>query len=235
MNETTELGNTSNPEVSSEGSQGYAVKIDGVEQQVCIDELRNGYQRQADYTRKTQELAAERERLTQAEAIVDALESDPQGAIQALGNAFGVSLGNQNSHQEESFEDLDPEEVRLRRLESAIEVLNRAQRQQNMQHEIAQISEEYGVEIDQQKLFSHAIKNKIPNLKAAYKDMTYDQFAKPTANSEMPDASDDIVQLKRDAQVIDSSVGTPAGNIEKAATAVSSIRDAYELALQAEN
>lgn len=47
---------------------------------------------------------------------------------------------------------MDPDEVRLRRLESAIEEQNRAQRQQNMQREIAQLGEEYGVEIDQQKL-----------------------------------------------------------------------------------
>ena len=60
--ETTELGN-SNPEVSGEISNGetYSVKVDGVEQLVSLDELQNGYQRQADYTRKTQELARERE------------------------------------------------------------------------------------------------------------------------------------------------------------------------------
>ena len=124
---------------------------------------------------------------------------------------------------------MDPEEVRLRRLESAIEEQNRAQRQQNMQREIAQISEEYGVEIDQQKLFTHAIKNNINNLRAAYKDMTYDELLGSKQETET------IVQDKRNAQVVDSSVGTPAGNIDKAVTAVSSIRDAYELALQENN
>ena len=58
--ETTELAN-SNPgfsgEISNEGT--YSVKIDGVEQLVPLEELQNGYQRQADYTRKTQELARE--------------------------------------------------------------------------------------------------------------------------------------------------------------------------------
>ena len=38
----------------------YAVKIGGEEQQVTLEELQNGYQRQADYTRKTQEIATER-------------------------------------------------------------------------------------------------------------------------------------------------------------------------------
>jgi len=78
-NETTELGN-SNPEISTQEAtptgEMYNVKIDGEMQQVSMDELQNGYQRQADYTRKTQELATERERLAQGEAIVQALESD---------------------------------------------------------------------------------------------------------------------------------------------------------------
>ena len=67
---------TSNPNVSevNAGAEGYVVKVDGVEQRVNLEELQSGYQRQADYTRKTQELARERERLTQAEAIVQALE-----------------------------------------------------------------------------------------------------------------------------------------------------------------
>lgn len=38
-----------------------AVKIDGEEREVRLSELRNGYQRQADYTRKTQELSQQRQ------------------------------------------------------------------------------------------------------------------------------------------------------------------------------
>ena len=38
----------------------YYVKIDGEEQEVTLEELRNGYQRQADYTRKSQALAEQR-------------------------------------------------------------------------------------------------------------------------------------------------------------------------------
>ena len=64
--------------------------MDGAESEVTLSELQQGYQRQADYTRKTQELASERQRLEQAEAIVSALEADPQGALTALSTAFGI-------------------------------------------------------------------------------------------------------------------------------------------------
>jgi len=45
---------------SEETSDAYRVIIDGVEEEVSLDELLNGYQRQSDYTRKTQSVAEER-------------------------------------------------------------------------------------------------------------------------------------------------------------------------------
>ena len=76
--EATESESTDNLELSATEpteTSGYTVKVDGDEHQVSLEELQDGYQRQADYTRKTQELAAERQRLQQAETIVSALES----------------------------------------------------------------------------------------------------------------------------------------------------------------
>ena len=75
--ETTEPTEVDTSEVSAEAvtepDGTYVVKIDGEEQQVSLNELQDGYQRQADYTRKTQELAEERQSLSQAEAIASAL------------------------------------------------------------------------------------------------------------------------------------------------------------------
>ena len=63
--ETTEPVEADNSGLSSEASSEepvYTVKVDGDEQEVTLSELQNGYQRQADYTRKTQQVAAEKER-----------------------------------------------------------------------------------------------------------------------------------------------------------------------------
>ena len=40
--------------------QLYTIKVDGEDVEVTLDELQNGYSRQRDYTRKTQELAEQR-------------------------------------------------------------------------------------------------------------------------------------------------------------------------------
>lgn len=47
-------------EEESEHPQLYTIKVDGEETQVTLEELQNGYSRQRDYTRKTQELAQQR-------------------------------------------------------------------------------------------------------------------------------------------------------------------------------
>lgn len=48
------------PEASTEDDPLVTVKIDGKEVEIPLSELKNGYQRQADYTRKTMEVSAER-------------------------------------------------------------------------------------------------------------------------------------------------------------------------------
>ena len=211
-------------EATSTGD-AYTVKIDGREEQVTLNELQNGYQRQADYTRKTQELASERERLAQGEAIVQALESDPEGAITALAGAFGVGGGNQQTMPDQTeYEDLDPEEFRLRRIESSIEEQNRALRQQNLQKEVNTLRDKYdGIDLDEKALYAHALKNKINHLDAAFTHMNWDQMQTVAKDAE-------IVEEKRAAQIVDGTPGSSEGNVERAVRAVDSIRDAFVLA-----
>jgi hypothetical protein len=213
----------------------HEVVVDGESHQISLDELKSGYQRQADYTRKTQELSRERERLAQGEAIVQALESDPEGAIGALGNAFGVSMGTQNTDTSyDDVEDLDPEEARLRKLEANLEEHNRAMRQQNLQSEVIGLRDKYdNHDFNEHELFNHALKHNIGNLEAAYTHMTY-QEKQTASNAEAANA--EIVAEKRGAQVIDSTSGTASGTVEpRAVEAINSIRDAYELAKQESN
>ena len=226
MDENTALGlDTSNPSNPSEDSgPSFTVTVDGEQMDVSQTELINGYQRQADYTRKTQELATERERLAQGEAIVQALESDPESAVSALADAFGIRMGNQGSAPQEEMEELDPEETRLRRLESAIEEQSRLNRQQNLQKEMDGLRDKYQADIDENALYSHALKHNIGNLDAAYAHMTYADLQEKAKNS-------DIVEEKRAASVIEDGSGSAEGVISRDfGQAVDSIRDAYELA-----
>tara|TARA_B100001146_G_scaffold223313_1_gene237668 strand:- start:1095 stop:1751 length:657 start_codon:yes stop_codon:yes gene_type:complete len=207
-------------------SDKYSVKIDGEVLEVTLDELQNGYQRQADYTRKTQELASERERLAQGEAIVQALEANPQEAVSALADAFGVAGGNQINDQTQPEEDLDPEEVRLRRMESSIEEHERATRQRNMQSEVDGLREKFKADINERELYGHALKHNIGNLEAAYAHMTYGDVQQKATNA-------GIVDEKRAANVVESTVGSTESSVSSnVSTAVNSLRDAFVMANQ---
>ena len=139
VTESTEVDTPeSSVEVQEEpAGDTYAVKVDGEEQEVTLNELRDGYQRQSDYTRKTQELASERKRLQQAEAIVAALESDPAGTLTALGDAFGV--GNQpipDGSYDSDYEVEDPTAQRVAQLEARMEAQDRIHRRNEMEKQL---------------------------------------------------------------------------------------------------
>jgi hypothetical protein len=50
--------------------QFYKVKIDGIEQEVTLEELQRGYSRQQDYTRKTQELSQQKKAIEQQQSEI---------------------------------------------------------------------------------------------------------------------------------------------------------------------
>ena len=60
VEEDEELQEDQVEEEESEQPQLYTIKVDGEDTQVTLEELQNGYSRQRDYTRKTQELAQQR-------------------------------------------------------------------------------------------------------------------------------------------------------------------------------
>lgn len=76
---------------------------------VTFDELKKGYLRQSDYTKKTQELAEERESLKDAQALWDAMNSDPVGTLRQLQQAVnrGGSIAPKAPEKPSTTEDLN--------------------------------------------------------------------------------------------------------------------------------
>ena len=167
---------SSTGEAAEPADSTYTVKVDGSESEVTLSELQQGYQRQADYTRKTQELASERQRLEQAEAIVSALEADPKGALTALSTAFGIEDNRQASSTDEWEEDSDPQEQRIASLEATVAQQTRASRQTALEKEVNALHSKYG-NFDADALYRHALSNRIPNLEAAYARMNFGSLA----------------------------------------------------------
>jgi hypothetical protein len=74
-------------------SNQIPLKIDGEEVSVPLEELRNGYMRQADYTRKTQEVAEVQKLAEWAREFQDRFSQDPHGMVRMLSAALGEPDG----------------------------------------------------------------------------------------------------------------------------------------------
>ena len=221
----------SSVEVSEEPSGNtYAVKVDGENQEVSLEELRDGYQRQSDYTRKTQELASERKRLQQAEAIVSSLEADPDGTLTALADAFGVQVGSSNTGGDDSYDtwgdtEPDPTEQRIANLETQIAQQNRLQRRQQTEKQVEGLKDQYG-DFDAQELYQHALTHKIGNLEAALTHMRYGDVAEKASKLEKEQERTDA---KRDATVVEPTGSKQTGAVKDSTVLKpNSIRQAFE-------
>ena len=227
--DATGTGEPVNPDSSVEVSQepageSFTVKVDGGEQQVSLEELRDGYQRQADYTRKTQELASERGRLQQAEAIVNSLEADPAGTLAALGDAFGVGgTAAQPTGSVDPWDEPDPSEQRIASLEARLADQDRLQRRQQVEKQVDQLKEIYG-DFNAPELYQHALTHKIGNLEAALTHMRYNDVAAKASKLEQ---DKERTEAKRGASVVEPSGSKQAGSATEPVKMVSSIREAF--------
>ena len=75
--------------------QLYAVKINGEDVEVTIDELQSSYSRQADYTRKTQELAQQRKTVEEQQGEVAKNEAIYKELLPKMEAALSESLGSE--------------------------------------------------------------------------------------------------------------------------------------------
>jgi len=113
--EAEEISESSETQENSEEPM-YTVTVDGTDLGVNLEELIQGYQRNADYTRKTQELAQER---NQSSEFVERSKKDVEAKLQKLdqlNNAAQAQL--QQEYAEVDFEKLYEEDpVEAARLE----------------------------------------------------------------------------------------------------------------------
>jgi hypothetical protein len=121
---------------SEEEPDVYAVKVDGEELEVSLDELVKGYSRQSDYTRKTQELASQREQIYQAQA-------ERQQYIEALGQVVQQSMVGLEQYANVDWESL--------REEDPIAFVTKKEEFRDAQERVRQAQAQQGAEAEKQK------------------------------------------------------------------------------------
>ena len=105
-------------EIVAEEDLKYTIKVDGEEFEVGIDELKNGYQRQADYTRKSQALAEQRKETEQIQSERMQLEQERQmyaNGLQMLQEQQAAKLKDFDSVDWEALKAEDPYQYMIKK------------------------------------------------------------------------------------------------------------------------
>ena len=105
-------------EIVAEEDLKYTIKVDGKDYEVDIEELKNGYQRQADYTRKSQALAEQRKETEQIQSERMQLEQERQmyaNGLQMLQEQQAAKLNDFDSVDWEALKAEDPYQYMIKK------------------------------------------------------------------------------------------------------------------------
>jgi hypothetical protein len=233
------LGQGSEPILSIDEYSTYKVpvKIDGEEQYIPLTEAISGYQRQADYTRKTQELSQQREQMQFASALQTALDRDPAATIDLLGRHYGISreaATNMVDGMMSEPEELDPIEAKYRHLDQRIAQFEEQQAQQEVENEIYRLQEKYP-DFEPSEVVTTALRMDTTDLEAVYKQIAFDKIMREVelrrqAQDRQVAQEQQIVGAKRDAGVIAGGSSASGAGIVQQTEPIRSIRDAWAVA-----
>lgn len=134
----------------AEEAQTFTVKIDGKEVEVSLDELKNGYQRQSDYTRKTMEAAEQRKTADAATQQANQERQQYHSQLERMAAQLEGVLEQQSQIDWNALIESDPVEYlkqqQLFQQRQALYQQNTQERQklaQQFQHEQAQAHQSY--------------------------------------------------------------------------------------------
>ena len=174
-------------EVVAEEDLKYTVKVDGKELEVGIDELKNGYQRQADYTRKSQALAEQRKETEQIQSERMQLEQERQMYANGL-----QMLQEQQSAKLKPFESVDWEALKA---EDPYQYMIKKDEYRDAQERVTNIQQ-------QQNLVQQEQAQQVQQARAHFVQQEYSKLVEA-----LPEWNDKESTVKKDVQEYAKSVG----------------------------
>jgi len=169
------------------GNHYARVKVDGEELEVPVAEALQGYQRQADYTRKTQELSQRAQQVQFWETVDRAMQADPQATMQYLQNHYGIGQAEvaANTSYETPEDDwfVDPSEKRIAQLEQQLQgvtsYFHQQQAAQLLDQVVGDLQQKYGEDFNSQEVIREAVNRGVSDprhLESIFKEMAFDRL-----------------------------------------------------------
>ena len=185
------------------------LQVNGEEIVVPLQEALAGYQRQADYTRKTQELSEQRKQVEFAATLAESLREDPAGTLQALQQHYGVGVAT--APEEEEW--LDPAEKQLRQLEQRIAAFEQQKAMDELTRTIDKLQSKYGEDFNPDEVVAKAIATGITDLEAVFKQITFDKVYSTASEAKKKLAEEQArVQAKRSATIVSAGTSSKGGS-----------------------
>jgi hypothetical protein len=209
------------------GDKYVKLQVDGEEVSVPVKEALAGYQRQADYTRKTQELSEQRKQVQFAATLAESLQNDPAGTLQALQQHYGVGTVAAIPEEEEW---LDPAEKQLRQLEQRIAAFEQSKAMDELTRTIDSLQSKYGDDFNADEVVAKALTTGSTDLEAVFKQITFDKVYSKASEAEKKLAQEQSrVEAKRSASVVSGGSANKNSVAPKAAKPTS-VFEAFEQA-----
>ena len=174
-------------EIVAEEDLKYTIKVDGKEFEVGIDELKSGYQRQADYTRKSQALAEQRKGTEAIQSERLQLEQERQmyaNGLQMLQEQHTAKLQDFDKVEWETLKQEDPYAYMIKK----DEYRDAQERVDNLQAEQRLVQQEQAQQMQQAR--AHFVQQEYARLVNA-----------------LPEWNDKDSTIKKDIQEYATSVG----------------------------
>jgi hypothetical protein len=215
--------------VDEYGDKYVSVSVGGEEVRVPLKEALSGYQRQADYTRKTQELSEQRKQVQFGAALQEALQNDPNGTLALLSQHYGVA--QQPSEEEELY--MDPVEKQYRQLDQRLAAFEQQKAMDQLEKTVQSLQTRYGSDFDANEVVAKALAIGSSDLEAVYKQVAFDRLYEDASavrhlREKKAQEQTQVTQAKRQASVVSS--GSSASSADVSAKPITSLRDAYEAA-----
>jgi hypothetical protein len=228
----------STPVLSVEEYSNYRVpiKLDGEDLEVPLSEALAGYQRQADYTRKTQELAQQKEQFQFATALQSALDNDPAATIDLLSKHYGISRQavSEMIADGEDFDSLDPTEQKYRELDKRVASFEDYQTKQEIEREVQRLKSKYE-DFNINEVVTTALRLNSTDLEGTYKQIAFDRMMAKAelerqAREVQQQKENSLLESKRQASVVSGGSSATASTTSESFQPITSVAEAWAAA-----
>lgn len=194
-----------------------------------VAELKQGHMRQADYTRKTQELADQRKLAERGTTLLNALDQNPQEAIELIARTYGVQVPSAAPAARPAVDEfgvpveqptVDPASAELqgqvRQLSGQVLSLQQQQQRDALLGEVRRLEAEHGEAFDRQAVLTHMQANGISSVETAWRDLVFEE--RNAAYLEAQQRSQEqqqVLEQKRGLVGVVQGAGVASGAVEQ--------------------